>query len=100
MDKYLIGLSELVPQNMDICFVIYDVTIRQKKYLQAVRMLMCAHSLDSEHPDLHSWIAHLRNTVSFLPEPIPVPVGPVLAESIASLLPGEISLELFNSQYL
>lgn len=99
-DKYLTGLSELVPQNMDICFAVYDVAIRRKKYLQAVRMLMRAHSLDSEHPDLHSRIAHLRNTVSSLPEPIPAPVGPVLAESIASLLPGEISLGLFNSQYL
>lgn len=99
-DKYLTGLSELVPQNMDICFAIYDVAIRRKKYLQAVRMLMRAHSLDSEHPDLHLRIAHLRNTVSSLPEPIPAPVGPVLAESIASLLPEEVSLELFNSQYL
>ncbi|KAG1732951.1 NMDA receptor-regulated protein 1-domain-containing protein [Suillus lakei] len=99
-DKYLTGLSELVPQNMDICFAIYDVAIRRKKYLQAVRMLMRAHSLDSEHPDLHLRIAHLRDTVSSLPEPIPAPVGPVLAESIASLLPEEVSLELFNSQYL
>ncbi|KAG1841873.1 NMDA receptor-regulated protein 1-domain-containing protein [Suillus tomentosus] len=99
-DKYLTGLSELVPQNMDICFAIYDVAIRRKKYLQAVRMLTRAHSLDSEHPGLHSRIAHLRNTVSSLPEPIPVPVGPILAESIASLLPAEVSLELFNSQYL
>ncbi|KAG1811751.1 N-terminal acetyltransferase A auxiliary subunit [Suillus subaureus] len=99
-DKYLTGLSELVPQNMDICFAIYDVAIRRKKYLQAVRMLTRAHSLDSEHPDLHSRIVHLRNTVSSLPEPIPAPVGPVLAESIASLLPAEVSLELFNSQYL
>lgn len=99
-DKYLTGLSELVPQNMDICFAIYDVAIRRKKYLQAVRMLARAHSLDSEHPGLHSRIAHLRNTVSSLPEPIPAPVGPILAESIASLLPAEVSLELFNSQYL
>ncbi|KAG1784583.1 NMDA receptor-regulated protein 1-domain-containing protein [Suillus plorans] len=99
-DKYLTGLSELVPQNMDICFAIYDVAIRRKKYLQAVGMLTRAHSLDSEHPGLHSRIAHLRNTVSSLPEPIPAPVGPILAESIASLLPAEVSLELFNSQYL
>ncbi|KAG2124195.1 NMDA receptor-regulated protein 1-domain-containing protein [Suillus clintonianus] len=99
-DKYLTGLSELVPQNVDICFAIYDVAIRRKKYLQAVRMLVRAHSLDAEHPDLHFRIVHLRNTVSSLPEPIPAPVGPVLAESIASLLPEEVSLELFNSQYL
>jgi hypothetical protein len=30
-DKYLTGLSELVPQNMDICFAIYDVAIRRSK---------------------------------------------------------------------
>ena len=38
--------------------------------------------------------------MSSLPEPIPGPIGPVLGESIASLLPEEVSLELFNSQYL
>lgn len=99
-DKYLAGLSELVPRNLEICFAIYDVAIRRKKYLQAVGMLTRAHSLDSEHPDLHVRIAHLKNTVSSLPEPIPAPVGSVLAESITSLLPEEVSLELFNSQYL
>jgi hypothetical protein len=33
-----------------------------EKYLQAVRMLTRAHSLDSEHPDLHWRVVHLRNT--------------------------------------
>jgi hypothetical protein len=38
--------------------------------------------------------------VSSLPDPIPAPLGPVIAESIASLLPEQVSLELFNSEYL
>jgi hypothetical protein len=33
-----------------------------EKYLQAVKMLTRARSLDPDHPDLHVRIAHLRNT--------------------------------------
>ncbi|KAJ8597054.1 N-terminal acetyltransferase A, auxiliary subunit [Rhizopogon salebrosus TDB-379] len=99
-DKYLAGLTDLVPRNLEVCLATYDVAVRRKKYLQAVKMLTRARSLDPDHPDLHVRIAHLRNTVSSLPDPIPAPLGPVIAESIASLLPEQVSLELFNSEYL
>lgn len=38
--------------------------------------------------------------VSALPQPPPTPINPILTESLAALLPAELSLETFNSQYL
>lgn len=38
--------------------------------------------------------------VKALPQDPPSPIGPVFAESVASLLPEEVSVETFNSQYL
>jgi len=81
-----------------------------------VKALNHALLLDPEHPELHirrvefrktgtyqryiQWECHLKSTVaSLLPHPSP-PIGPVLAESLSKILPGEISLETFNSQYL
>ena len=89
-DKCLAGLVELVPKNMEVCFATYDVAVRRsernlaawshedmsnlatEKYLQAVKMLIRARSLDPEHPDLHVRIAHLRNTGKINPSLTPL----------------------------
>lgn len=42
----------------------------------------------------------IRYSVSSLPQPPPSPIGPALSESLKILLPDEIALETFNSQYL
>lgn len=31
-DKYLAGLTELVPRNLEVCFATYDVAIRRSKW--------------------------------------------------------------------
>jgi len=35
-----------------------------------------------------------------LPQQPPAPIGPVFTEAVAKLVPGELSLETLNSQYL
>ena len=37
---------------------------------------------------------------SSLPQLPPAPIGPVFADAVSKLLPDELSLETFNSQYL
>lgn len=39
-------------------------------------------------------------TASALPQPPPAPIGPIFAEFSSQLLPDEVSLETFNSEYL
>jgi peptide alpha-N-acetyltransferase len=89
-----------------------------EKYLQAIKSLLKARSLDPENPELHIRTVDLHNrgsihpshgpskkltltwTVLLLPQPPPEPIGPILAETLHTLLPGDVTVETFNSQYL
>lgn len=45
-------------------------------------------------------IAYSLFPANSLPQSPPTPIGPLLTESLATLLPDEVALETFNSQYL
>ncbi|KAJ7336280.1 NMDA receptor-regulated protein 1-domain-containing protein [Mycena albidolilacea] len=92
-------LATFADKNIDVLIATYDVAVRRKKYLQASKALALAAALDTEHPELHIRRVEFRQTVSSLAEP-PQVLGPILTESSAKLLPDEVSLETFNSQYL
>ncbi|KAJ7627570.1 NMDA receptor-regulated protein 1-domain-containing protein [Mycena polygramma] len=92
-------LATLAETNIEVWIAIYDVAVRRKKYLQASKALARAAEIDTEHPEVHIRRVDFRQTVSSVPEPSPV-VGPVLTELASKLLPDEVSLETFNSQYL
>lgn len=98
----------------DTLFTCSSVT---EKYLQAVQALSKAKGLDGAHPELHVRVLHFRKTgkwcispdglfvtpfrlVSALPQQPPTPIGPALSEALEKLLPGDVTLETFNSQYL
>jgi hypothetical protein len=90
-----------------------------EKFLQAAKALNCSRALDAEHPELHvrivdyqiigplpflSSLSRLLTAftciVSTLPQAVPDPMGPLVKETLATLLPDEVSPETFNSQYL
>ncbi|KAF8156996.1 NMDA receptor-regulated protein 1-domain-containing protein [Crassisporium funariophilum] len=98
--KLLHPLTTLVPNNVDVWIAIYDVAIRRKKLLQAVGALNHAVALDPSHPELHIRLVDLRIAASSLPQQPPAPIGPVFADALAKIIPGELSNETFNSQYL
>ncbi|PCH44761.1 N-terminal acetyltransferase A auxiliary subunit [Wolfiporia cocos MD-104 SS10] len=98
--RWLAPLSTLAKPSVDGWIATYDVAVRRRKYLQAVRALNAARALDGEHPELHVRIAHLRRTISSAPQPPPAPIGPVVTAAVSELLPEGVSLEHFSSQYL
>ncbi|TFY67170.1 hypothetical protein EVJ58_g1798 [Rhodofomes roseus] len=91
--------EEVKKDNIDAWIVIYDVAVRRKKYLQAVKALNSARALDADHPELHLRVAHFRHTLSSAPQLSPEPMAPVVKDALANLLPDELSLEHFNAQY-
>ncbi|KAF5383319.1 hypothetical protein D9615_004982 [Tricholomella constricta] len=98
--KLLHPLSALSTNNIDAWLAIYDVAVRRKKFLQAVKALNCARALNHEHPELHIRLVHFRQAVQALPQQLPAPIGPLVTEALAKLLPDEVSLDTYNGQCL
>ncbi|KAG6379644.1 NMDA receptor-regulated protein 1-domain-containing protein [Boletus reticuloceps] len=97
--KVLGSLGEFGKDDIDVNATMFDVAIRQKKYLKAARELRRAHARDPHHPEVHVRIVQLARTVASVSD-VPEPVKSVLDASVAGLKPVEVSLEVFNSQYL
>ncbi|KAF8180397.1 NMDA receptor-regulated protein 1-domain-containing protein [Pholiota molesta] len=98
--KLLDPLRTLAADNIDVWIAIYDVAIRRKKLLQAVGALKQVAALDANHPELHVRLVDLKLRAAALPQTPPAPIGPVFTEALSNLIPAEVSLETFNSQYL
>jgi tetratricopeptide (TPR) repeat protein len=98
--KLLKPLATLASDKVEVWIAIFDVAVRRKKYLQALKALEHARALDPEHPELHIRLVEFKRTVSTLPQPLSDPHGAILSESLNNLLPEEISLDTYNSQYL
>ncbi|KZT00643.1 NMDA receptor-regulated protein 1a [Laetiporus sulphureus 93-53] len=98
--KFLAPLRTLAKDNIDAWIATYDVAVRRKKYIQAVKALNSARAVNAEDPELHVRLVHFRTIVASLPQSPPAPMGPVVSEALTKLLPEELSLELYNSQYL
>ncbi|KIM42317.1 hypothetical protein M413DRAFT_444742 [Hebeloma cylindrosporum] len=98
--KLLHPLTTLAPDNIDVWIAVYDVAVRRKKLLQAVGALNRAVALSSDHPELHIRLVDIKQRASSLPQTPPAPIGPAFVEALNKLVPDELSLETFNSQYL
>ncbi|PFH47386.1 hypothetical protein AMATHDRAFT_152156 [Amanita thiersii Skay4041] len=98
--KLLNSLQTPASGNIELWFAVYDVSIRRRKFLQAIKALHSARSLNSDHPELHYRIVHLHQTISSLPQSAPNPIGPIISENVQLLFPEGVSPETYNSQYL
>uniref|UniRef100_A0A5K1JUL3 RTX-toxin n=1 Tax=Ganoderma boninense TaxID=34458 RepID=A0A5K1JUL3_9APHY len=125
--KVLKPLITMAKDNVDAWFAIYDVAIRRsalpglrmfssiavsdalltdaEKYLQAVQALNHAHALNADSPELHIRVVDLKRRSCFdiglsLSEKPSEDTSSAASSAILKLLPDEVSMEVFNSQYL
>ncbi|KAG9218153.1 hypothetical protein CCMSSC00406_0008092 [Pleurotus cornucopiae] len=98
--KLLQPLESLAASNIDAWLVIYDVAVRRNKYLQAIKALKHAQTLDPEHAELHTRLVDFKKRASAFPQAPPPPIGPLVTTSLASLLPEEVSLETYTATAL
>ncbi|KZT28069.1 N-terminal acetyltransferase A, auxiliary subunit [Neolentinus lepideus HHB14362 ss-1] len=95
---WLAPLTRLDKDNIHVWIAVYDVSVRRNKWLQAIRALNHARSLDSEHPELHLRLVDLRKRD---PSSACAPaIEPAVTAALQELIPDEVSLETYNSQYL
>ncbi|KAF8550148.1 N-terminal acetyltransferase A, auxiliary subunit [Imleria badia] len=98
--KFLLSLGEFGKDDIDVNVTTFDVAIRQKKYLKATQALRRAHACDPHHPEVHFRIVQLAKQGRSFFDNVPEPVKSALDASVAALKPAEVSLDVFNSQYL
>jgi len=98
--KLLSPLLRVSIRDIDLWMSIYDVAVRRGKYIQAIRALNYAKVLDVAHPELHVRYLHFRKIYESLPPPYPAPAGAVVSDALNALIPGEMSSETYNAQYL
>ncbi|EJD39130.1 N-terminal acetyltransferase A, auxiliary subunit [Auricularia subglabra TFB-10046 SS5] len=92
--KLLRPLEKFV-DRVDVWAVSYDVAVRRKKFVQAVRALNRIARIDKDAPLLHVRLVDLRTRLSGVDD-----VPPVVRSSLAALFPEDLSPEAFSSQYL
>ncbi|KDQ60157.1 hypothetical protein JAAARDRAFT_174177 [Jaapia argillacea MUCL 33604] len=98
--KLLAPLVSLSLNNIEVWAISFDVALRRSKYLQAAQALNTLRTLDAEHPELHIRIIEFHKALSPTTDSLPPSTQSFVTSCLSDLLPGDISLETFNSQYL
>ncbi|KAK8196797.1 hypothetical protein M8818_006964 [Zalaria obscura] len=97
--KFLTPLLEQSPKNIKSQLAGFEVYIRRRKFLPALKCLIAASSLDSENPTLHQQIIRFRQALDSASEPLPDQADEVV-KSEFTLIPSSTSPADFNDAFL
>ncbi|KAL8935502.1 MAG: hypothetical protein Q9216_005393 [Gyalolechia sp. 2 TL-2023] len=98
--KFLTPLLEYSPKTIGAQQVGFEVLIRRKKYLSALRCLLAAQSIDSSHPLIFEQSIRLRYALKTLPEPLPPKISESLESEFSHMIPANADLLKMNSDFL
>ncbi|PGH18591.1 hypothetical protein AJ79_00370 [Helicocarpus griseus UAMH5409] len=98
--KFLAPMLKHSPSNIDVQTAGFDVYIRQKKYLLALKCLLASHSIDPANPVLHTQMARFRRAIDNPPEPIHEKISEAIAADFDPLLPKSQDLTSWNDSFL
>ncbi|EAS36268.3 N-terminal acetyltransferase catalytic subunit [Coccidioides immitis RS] len=98
--KFLDPLLEMSPKNIEVQTAGYEVYIRRKKYLLALKCLLAAQAINPSDPTLHVQLARFRKTLNELSEPLPAEVQEIVTSEFETLLPKSQDLAAWNDSYL
>ncbi|KAL0472616.1 NMDA receptor-regulated protein 1 domain-containing protein [Neurospora intermedia] len=82
--KFLTNILQFSPKNIEGQIAGFDVYIRRKKYLLALRCLNAAQALDPEHPRVKEQFAELQKAVESLDDAQSAKVKEVLKAKFSS----------------
>ncbi|KAF2002847.1 N-alpha-acetyltransferas-like protein 15 [Amniculicola lignicola CBS 123094] len=95
--KFLAPLLEFSPKNIEAQNLGFEVHLRRKKYLLALKCLLAAAAIDPDHPKLHEQIVRFRQAANGLSE-IPPQVDAVI-KSDFTLIPADANLKSYNTEW-
>ncbi|RFU35927.1 hypothetical protein B7463_g393, partial [Scytalidium lignicola] len=97
--KFLTPLLQYSPKNIEAQNAGFEVFIRRKKYILALKCLLAAAALDSENSKVHQNIVRFNQAIEKDKESI-APKSAEVINSDFTLLPSGKSLKQFNDDYL
>ncbi|KAL8936969.1 MAG: hypothetical protein Q9211_003925 [Gyalolechia sp. 1 TL-2023] len=98
--KFLTPLLEYSPKTIEAQQVGFEVFVRRKKYLLALRCLLAAQSIDSSHPLTFEQSIRLRHSLQTLPESLPPKTTETLESEFSAMIPTNADLRQMNSDFL
>ncbi|RDW71923.1 putative NMDA receptor-regulated protein 1 [Coleophoma crateriformis] len=97
--KFLAPLLQFSPKSIDAQIAGFEVLIRRKKYILALRCLLAAASIDAEHPKVHEHIVRFKQAIDTDAESINSTSAEII-KSEFTLIPASKSLAEYNDEYL
>ncbi|KAL8843438.1 MAG: hypothetical protein Q9176_002051 [Flavoplaca citrina] len=98
--KFLTPLLEFSPKNIAAQQVGFEVFLRRKKYMLALRCLHAARSIDPNHFTNHEQAIRFRQTLKSVAEPLPSKISEALEAEFSPLISPNADLLELNSDYL
>ncbi|EFR03747.1 NMDA receptor-regulated protein 1 [Nannizzia gypsea CBS 118893] len=100
--KFLGPLLEACPDNIDAQTIGFEVYIRRKKYLLAIKCLMAAHAIDPSNPTLHVQLVKFRQQfdAGAAGELTPPDIVELINAEFDLLLPKSTDLTQWNEEFL
>lgn len=92
-------LEKLARSRIEVWTTGFDLYIRKKLYLAALRCLNEASAIDPEDPTLHRQILQFRRIVSSATD-IPAPAKQIIGTTFPSILPEGTELAAYNTAFL
>ncbi|TAQ88550.1 hypothetical protein B7494_g3166 [Chlorociboria aeruginascens] len=97
--KFLTPLLQFSPKNIDAQIAGFEVYMRRKKYLLALKCLLAAATLDPEHSKVHEHIILFKQAIDNESSTLQ-PNSAAVIKSEFTLLPGPVNLLKYNDDYL
>ncbi|KAK2732434.1 hypothetical protein FQN57_002908 [Myotisia sp. PD_48] len=100
--KFLTPLLEHSPTNIDVQTTGFEISIRRKRYLLALKCLLSIYAIDPANPTLHTQIIRFRQIFDKDLSELPLPPDfvNILEEEFESILPKATNLKKWNDDYL
>ncbi|KAI9878769.1 MAG: hypothetical protein M1830_010571 [Pleopsidium flavum] len=98
--KFLGPLLEFSSKDVKAQNVGFEVFVRRKKYLLALRCLLAVHSIDPSNPTFHEQTIRFRQILTSLREPLPPKVSEVITSEFGTILAKDTDLSTFNNEFL
>ncbi|KAK1532104.1 tetratricopeptide [Colletotrichum costaricense] len=95
--RFVTPLLQFSPQNINAQFAGFDVYLRRKKYVLALRSLNAARELDASHPGVHERVVEFAHVVRPALESLPAKVQELIKSEFT---PPAGDLKKYNEEFL